>query len=77
MDERTGSTYIYDTKDSTTFTVSNKVVLGSWYDGEHRWLLNSNLLLHCSECNELLLINTKENKVNKIEHVIFFQAAPF
>lgn len=77
MDVRTGSTYIYDPKDTTTFTVSNKVVLGSWYDGEHRWLSNSNLLLHCSQCNELLLINTKENKVNKIEHVIFFQAAPF
>ncbi len=77
MDIRTGSTYIYNSKDSTSFTISNKVVLGNWYDGEHRWLSNSNLLLYCSKCNGLLLINTKDNEVNKIEHVSFFQVAPF
>lgn len=46
IDVRTGATYIYDPKDSTTFTVRNKVVFGSWYDGELRWLSNSNLRTH-------------------------------
>ena len=77
MDEHSGTTYIYNKIDSTTFEISSRVVLGAWFGAENRWLPNDNLLIYSSKYKELYIINTEKKQISKIEDVISFQAAPF